>query len=365
MSEELTNVIARAKQLCEWIGQTPHQRGSINGLATQVRNELTSLTQRPAAQPDLTVRVCPLKDAVCGDRSDSWCDKCPKRPAAQAGERDAPYGYCPECGAPGVMRERKPDGDDKCSNGHRYPSRSARASLPTQPAAQTDSMGMPTSCGKPLCSPDKHHPLCKLHQPAAQATPEPGLLKTFLSEADRAGVTHLPATFATDLAAATPEPVGDQDGQIDPDCRRWLEGQRIDGGPHGFEAAGVEALSRMWRAARASNQAEPVGEYVTTYSSESIGGKQHDTGRVNKGPRGSYFASTASPEDARLIADALNAYTHAAQPMPMTDEQRDDLAVTITTLSASESRKQMVLRAIDWVEAHFGITAQAKGAGHG
>lgn len=57
------------------------------------------------------------------------------RPAAQT-EREAPYGYCPECGAPGVTRERRPDGDDKCSNGHRYPSRSAHASLPTQPAAQ-------------------------------------------------------------------------------------------------------------------------------------------------------------------------------------------------------------------------------------
>lgn len=38
------------------------------------------------------------------------------------------------------------------------------------------------------------------------ATPEPGLLKTFLAEADRAGITHLPATFGADLAAATPEP---------------------------------------------------------------------------------------------------------------------------------------------------------------
>lgn len=41
------------------------------------------------------------------------------------------------------------------------------------------------------------------------ATPEPGLLKTFLAEADRAGITRLPATFAADLAAATPEPVGE------------------------------------------------------------------------------------------------------------------------------------------------------------
>jgi HK97 family phage portal protein len=33
------------------------------------------------------------------------------------------YGYCPRCGAPGVTRERRPDGNDRCSNGHTYPSR--------------------------------------------------------------------------------------------------------------------------------------------------------------------------------------------------------------------------------------------------
>jgi hypothetical protein len=31
-----------------------------------------------------------------------------------------------------------------------------------------DSMGMPLSCGKPLCSPGDHHPLCKLATPPAQ-----------------------------------------------------------------------------------------------------------------------------------------------------------------------------------------------------
>lgn len=36
----------------------------------------------------------------------------------------------------------------------------------SEPGAEVDSMGIPTSCGKPLCSPDAHHPLCKLHQPA-------------------------------------------------------------------------------------------------------------------------------------------------------------------------------------------------------
>ena len=42
----------------------------------------------------------------------------------------AVYGYCPECGAKGVMRERRPNGNDKCANGHTYPS---SKSTPPQP----------------------------------------------------------------------------------------------------------------------------------------------------------------------------------------------------------------------------------------
>ncbi len=34
-----------------------------------------------------------------------------------------PYGICPTCGAPGMKRERRPDGDTICENGHRHPSR--------------------------------------------------------------------------------------------------------------------------------------------------------------------------------------------------------------------------------------------------
>lgn len=37
----------------------------------------------------------------------------------------SPYGYCPICGAPGVERERRKDGNDRCANGHEYPSREA------------------------------------------------------------------------------------------------------------------------------------------------------------------------------------------------------------------------------------------------
>ena len=37
----------------------------------------------------------------------------------------AVYGYCPECGAKGVTRERRPNGNDKCAKGHTYPSNTA------------------------------------------------------------------------------------------------------------------------------------------------------------------------------------------------------------------------------------------------
>ena len=45
-----------------------------------------------------------------------------KEALAQTQEPVSVYGYCPECGAKGVMRERRPNGNDKCANGHTYPS---------------------------------------------------------------------------------------------------------------------------------------------------------------------------------------------------------------------------------------------------
>jgi len=40
-------------------------------------------------------------------------------------EEPPPYGRCPHCGLPGECRERRPDGNDCCGNGHVYPSSSA------------------------------------------------------------------------------------------------------------------------------------------------------------------------------------------------------------------------------------------------
>lgn len=35
------------------------------------------------------------------------------------------YGYCPQCGLPGISRERRINGNDTCAQGHVYPSASA------------------------------------------------------------------------------------------------------------------------------------------------------------------------------------------------------------------------------------------------
>jgi hypothetical protein len=51
-----------------------------------------------------------------------YWDLAPAPPEEESPYRPAPYGYCPLCGAVGVSRERRPDGNDKCANGHTYPS---------------------------------------------------------------------------------------------------------------------------------------------------------------------------------------------------------------------------------------------------
>lgn len=57
---------------------------------------------------------------------------------------DAPYGYCPECGAKGVSRDRAyRDGNTRCSNGHEYPS---EKSLKT--AEEFKASGMSTATGE-------------------------------------------------------------------------------------------------------------------------------------------------------------------------------------------------------------------------
>ena len=40
-------------------------------------------------------------------------------------KKEFPYGLCPICGGHGINRERRPNGNDKCENGHTYLSKEA------------------------------------------------------------------------------------------------------------------------------------------------------------------------------------------------------------------------------------------------
>ncbi len=52
--------------------------------------------------------------------------------------------YCPQCSAVVVLRERRPNGNDRCDNGHEYPSKLSRKACPRD----TDGDG---NCGNPTC----------------------------------------------------------------------------------------------------------------------------------------------------------------------------------------------------------------------
>ena len=53
--------------------------------------------------------------------------------ACAALQEDKPvYGYCPRCGGRGYSRERRPNGNDKCVNGHTYPSLEALEDKPDE-----------------------------------------------------------------------------------------------------------------------------------------------------------------------------------------------------------------------------------------
>ena len=103
----------------------------------------------------------------------------------------AVYGYCPECGGAGVMRERRPNGDDKCTNGHKYPSSKALAEQPAQQEQGDsncqDADGCPTEMavlqrfwrGEPI--PAEHYPVW--FKPAQQQEPVAWVLEwTFNGE---------------------------------------------------------------------------------------------------------------------------------------------------------------------------------------
>ena len=68
----------------------------------------------PKCQADNPPSV-PSKMARCVACDRQWCDD----------ETTGVYGKCPHCGADGVSRERRLNGNDKCVFGHIYASKDA------------------------------------------------------------------------------------------------------------------------------------------------------------------------------------------------------------------------------------------------
>ena len=120
----------------------------------------------------------------------------------------AVYGYCPECGGAGVMRERRPNGDDKCTNGHKYPSSKALAEQP----AQHEPVAWMTQARNFVHLMEFTEAEAKLYgwkavyttpQPAQQ---EPVAWEQFYPEMGKPKLAYLPPTESTENALYTSPP---------------------------------------------------------------------------------------------------------------------------------------------------------------
>ena len=264
-----------------------------------------------------------------------------QRPAAQD-EREAPYGYCPECGAPGVTRERRPDGDDKCSNGHRYPSRSAHASLPIQPAAQADCVGCE---GKPSAT----NSPCAVCMGAQQATPEP---------------SRRPL-FAASVAARKWSELQEQGHR--------MQSLQFDGGPGG--SGSIDPWGQvMWATP------EPAGEPATVprdawdelererdwWRTRARTAMQHHEGEVWywMGDGEDHLESLVNNLPVVIRADQLRKMlTRPAPGVPEVD--MDDLPGHLAEISIAVCDGDNLAAQSGLRDAIRLLAAQAKGAGHG
>ena len=88
----LRQAAQQAILLCEWIDKTPHERGSINGMAAQVKHTLEQALAEPEPKPV------------------AWmCPDDPDRATAFAWR----YGYCIDCGKPRIPVYTAPKGATK------------------------------------------------------------------------------------------------------------------------------------------------------------------------------------------------------------------------------------------------------------
>ena len=82
---------------------------------------------KPARKTTATIPAwtCPKCGATHPITVDACCKPAATFPPFVPVPRN-PYGFCPQCRAPGANRERRINGNDVCANGHIYPSKNAR-----------------------------------------------------------------------------------------------------------------------------------------------------------------------------------------------------------------------------------------------
>jgi len=153
-----------------------------------------------------------------------------------------------------------------------------------------------------------------------------------------------PAERSTSQAWPKPETVRE--------ILQWISEMSDDKPICDMAKAGLEALA-IQSAAPSEQQSAPQVMPQGEYRWYSMDGKQHDTGRVVNAD-GGFLASTGSPEDAKLIADALNAAAPTAQQSTQAERAvsedrqaqllRNDLEVVESCMEDCEPSDQQSFR---------------------
>ncbi len=105
------------------------QRQHLEHIAGECAKALegTGLGESRAAVEDLAARVTGLLTHFPASERKALVTENDIRAGGDNGFRDpAPYGYCPECREPGIMCERRLDGNAYCANKHCYPRKKAK-----------------------------------------------------------------------------------------------------------------------------------------------------------------------------------------------------------------------------------------------
>lgn len=118
--------VDKMRDLCNQMGRDNGVSGDLLFRAACLTHELKYRDRiKNPEDPEKADWWKQMADSIYGDEPDPRSNREGYTPYVEQREKPAVYGYCPKCGAPGVMRERRLNGNDTCEKGHVYPSASA------------------------------------------------------------------------------------------------------------------------------------------------------------------------------------------------------------------------------------------------